>query len=176
MLVVNTVSGGMISDMLPASLENALTFSKRWGSRRGTTWIAGWSCFWEQDFLHKLIGAGPDCMAAFLYNNGSTELVAMVKEIFGDSRLTNAHNEWLTILVNIGLLGAVSYAGMMCTAIKRYISITSNKKGNVIIGACGISILAYTINNVFSFQQSMSLATIFIILGIGENYIRESAN
>lgn len=168
-LIVNTVSGDMISNMLPASLKQWVTFSTTWGSRRGATWRAGAQCFTEQDFLHKLVGVGPDCMAAFLYNNGSSELVDMVKAAFGDARLTNAHNEWLTILVDSGVLGMISFAGMMCTAIKRFLS---GHRQHVMIGACGISVLAYTVNNMFSFQQSMSLATIFVVLGIGENFLR----
>lgn len=170
-LIINTLSGGAISNRLPASLEAVLTFSPTWGSNRGATWTAGWLCFKEQDFLHKLFGAGPDCMAVFLYTDGSAELVSMVKECFGNARLTNAHNEWLTVLVNTGLLGLVSFVGMIVTAIKRFMS---QRKINVIAGVCGVCVLAYTVNNMFSFQQSMSLATIFVILGVGENYMRKS--
>lgn len=183
LLVVNTAGGGWISKVMPASLEPVLTFSAKWGSSRGATWTAAWMSFWEQDFLHKLVGAGPDCMAAFIYNDGSETLLSMVKECFGTARLTNAHNEWLTILVDMGLLGLVSFAGMICTAIKRFMmharkdtvqGNTAQGNTDVIIGACGVCVLAYTLNNMFSFQQSMSLATIFVILGIGENFMREN--
>lgn len=169
LLVINTASGGTILKMTPASLQAAMTFSPTWGSNRGATWTAGWLCFWEQNFLHKLIGVGPDCMSAFIYNDGSSELVGMVRECFGEARLTNAHNEWLTILVNMGLLGLIGFAGMMLTAIRRFLSC---QEMNPVAGACGICLLAYTINNMFSFQQSMSVATIFVILGMGENAVR----
>ncbi len=172
LMVINTVSGGIITNMTTPSLQNLLTFSEKWGSNRGATWICGWLCFVQQDFLHMLTGAGPDCMAAFLYNDGSAELLAKVQQNFGTARLTNAHNEWLTILVNVGLLGLVSYVGMMISAIKRMIQ---NRNVSVIAVSCGMGILAYTINNVFSFQQSMSLATIFVILGMGENFMRGDA-
>lgn len=169
LLAVNTASDGTALKMTNVSLQNILTFSPAWGSNRGATWTAGWMCFAEQDVLHKLIGVGPDCMSAFLYSDGSSELVGMVKERFGEARLTNAHNEWLTILVNMGLLGAVGFAGMMITAIGRFLSCHRN---NLIAGACGMCLLAYTVNNMFSFQQSLSIATIFVILGIGENAVR----
>lgn len=171
--VGNTVSDGKLLAGTPLADSSMLRFSPEWGSNRGATWAAGILCFWEQNFLHKLVGVGPDCMAEFIYTDGSNELLAVVQERFGSSRLTNAHNEWLTILVNMGLLGLVSYAGMMVSAVKRYIS---NRHKNLIVGACGFCLLAYSINNMFSFQQSMSASTIFIVLAVGESFLRGSSS
>lgn len=171
LLVINTATGGAITNAVSPSLAGVFTFSPKWGSMRGATWSAGWMCFAEQDLLHKLVGVGPDCMSAFLYDRGSEALRTMVNESFLGARLTNAHNEWLTILVNMGLLGFVGYVGMIVTAIKGFLS---KQNISMIAGACGICVLAYTINNMFSFQQSLGMATIFVILGIGENYRRSS--
>ena len=170
LIVVNTVTGGCIEKMTGMSQGGILTFSPGWGSNRGTTWKAGVMCFLEQNVLHKIVGAGPDCMSAFLYGAGSEGLVELVRTSFGNSTLTNAHNEWLTVLVNTGLLGFAGYVGMMVTAIKRYIG---NRNQNDIPAACGFGLLAYNINNMFSFQQSMGVATIFIVLAVGENYMRK---
>lgn len=171
LLVVNTFIGGKISDLLELPQENPLMFTAPWGSHRGVTWMAGIQCFWQQDFLHKLVGIGPDCMSAFLYHGASQELVQWVEKWFGGSRLTNAHNEWLTILVNEGVLGCICYAGMMCSAIRRFLK---GRKISMAAGACGFCVLAYTVNNMFSFQQSMNAATIFVIMGMGENFLREN--
>lgn len=167
----NTISGGAFLQGTPLAESSLFRFSPEWGSNRGATWTAGVLCFWEQDFLHKLVGVGPDCMADYIYHNGSNELLAVVRERFGDARLTNAHNEWLTILVNMGLLGFVGFVGMMVSAIKRFIG---NRHLHGVIGACGFCLLAYTLNNMVSFQQSMSVSTIFIVLAVGETYLRGS--
>lgn len=169
-LMINTATNGKITDMTGMPPNNFLFFSPQWGSNRGATWTAGVMCFLEQDFLHKLFGVGPDGMASFLYAGGSRRLLSLVKDTFGSSRLTNAHNEWLTILVNLGLLGFVSYVGMMVSAIWRFLK---QREKNRIVTACGFCLLAYTVNNMFSFQQAMNLSTIFILLGIGENYMRQ---
>ena len=168
LIFVNTMWAGSIG---PLSDISFLTFSPNWGSKRGATWIAGVMCFAEQGIVHKLIGIGPDCMKIFIKNNGSEALINLITENFGNSPLSNAHNEWLTILINEGILGFISYVTMMASAIVRYI-----KRGSThfIIGACGISILAYCINNMVSFQQSMGTITVFIILGIGEAYARKA--
>ena len=92
-----------------------------------------------------------------------------MQERFGQRRLTNAHNEWLTILVSEGIVGVACFVGMMVTAIKRQIG---SYKSNVVAAACGFCVLAYTINNMFSFQTSMCVPTIFIVMAVGENYLR----
>ncbi len=145
------------------------TFSPAWGSNRGATWMAGLSCFFHQSPLHMLVGAGPDCMAETLYGEGSPGLIAMVEETFMQSRLTNAHNEWLTVLVNTGLMGLGFYACMMVSAVRRFLKAGASTP---LAGACGLCILAYTVNNMVSFQQTMNGVTIYMILGLGEALLR----
>lgn len=166
---LNTKSGGALLQGTLLAGNPMFTFSAAWGSSRGATFMAGIGCFMEQDFLHKLFGVGPDCMAIYLQQDGSTELLAAVQERFGQARLTNAHNEWLTLLVNEGIVGVACFVGMMVTAIKRQIG---SYKSNVVAAACGFCVLAYTINNMFSFQTSMCVPTIFIVMAVGENYLR----
>ena len=43
---------------------------------------------------------------------------------------------------------------------------------DVLAGAAGMGILAYTLNNIFSFQQIMSTSVVFLLLGIGEACLR----
>lgn len=195
MIVFNTMWPGSFGKLSELPI---FTFNADWGSNRGATWMAGWRCFKEQNILHKLVGVGPDCMSAYLYTDGSASLVQMVSTKFGTNTLTNAHGEWLTVLVNMGVLGCVGFVGMMISAIIRFLKCGLNMESNhvngeakttngakaseqnkhslraeVILGACGLCLLAYTANNWFSFQQSMSVATIFVILGIGEAYARK---
>lgn len=194
LIIINTMHPGSLGCL---SENTFFTFSNDWGSSRGATWKAGWMCFAQQNPLHKLVGVGPDSMAAFLYGEGSEELKYMVQLKFEGSTLANAHNEWLTMLVNTGILGTINFVGMMVSAMVRFLRQGRNnnfkervidkterkipKRGKKegpevmakrIIGACGLCLLAYIANNLFSFQQSMNTATIFVILGIGEAYAR----
>lgn len=184
MITVNTLHPGSLG---PLSEYSVFTFSPTWGSNRATTWRAGLMCFAEQNLLHKLVGVGPDGMSAYLYTDGSSKLQQMVTDLFGTDSLTNAHNEWITVLVNTGILGCVGFVGMMVSGIWSYIkrglalgnvtheNITRENliRKKLALGACGFCLLAYTVNNMFSFQQSMSAATIFVILGAGEAISRQ---
>lgn len=166
LIAVNTLQPGSLGTLPESSL---FTFSPEWGSHRGATWKAGWMCFVEQGFWHRLIGVGSDSMSAYLYRDGSGEVQAFLKENFGSAILTNAHNEWLTVLANTGILGAAAFGGMMVTGIRRFLKEAGRDK---IVCACGFCLLAYTANNVFSFQQSMNVATAFAIFGMGGAFLR----
>lgn len=166
LIILNTLRPGSIGGL---SRYGIFTFSDDWGSKRGATWKAGVRCFSEQDLLHKLTGVGPDAMEAFLYRDGSRELTESLREAFGSNRLTNAHNEWLTVLVNTGIPGLAGFGGMMVSAMLCF-----RKRGekNPVAGSCGVALFAYTVNNIFSFQQIMNITQVYVLLGMGMAFLR----
>ena len=166
LIVVNTKNPGSIGALSELSL---FIFDTEWASTRGATWTFGVQTWTSQNLLHKLIGVGPDGMAAYIYNGRDGQLLADVREVFGGSRLTNAHNEWITVLANLGVFGLIGFAGMMVSAIVRYIKAGRER---VLCMVCGISLFAYTIHNIFSFQQIMNLPLMFIMMGVGEYLLR----
>ncbi len=170
LLAVNTKYPGSIG---PLSEIGVFTFNASWGSNRGITWTAGATCFWDQDLIGKLVGVGPDAMALYIRSGVNPALKQMVEDYFGRLMLTNAHNEWLTVLINEGLLGAVGYIGLMLTSVCRYLKAG---REDALAGAMGMGILAYTLNNVFSFQQVMGTSAVFLFLGIGEACLRSKGN
>lgn len=161
---VNTLRPGSLG---PLSASPFFTLSEAWGSNRGATWKAGWMTFTEQDIVHKLTGVGPDAMWEEIRVRGSEELQEMIHRNFGDLNLVNAHNEWLTVLVNTGLLGLAGFGGMMATGIAGFLR---EGRRNPFACVCGLCLLGYTVNNIFSFQQAMGVAVIFSIFGMGRAF------
>lgn len=167
---VNTLQPGRFERLTGNPL---FTLNAAWGSRRGATWSIGWKCFVEQDLLHKLVGVGPDSMWAYISGGTAPEIYAESSKNFGSLRLTNTHNEWLTLLVDTGILGVAGFGGMMISGIVRFIR---EGRNNPFTCACGFCLLAYTVNNIFSFQQIVSTATIFVIMGMGEAFRRHAVS
>ena len=116
---------------------------------------------------------GPDCLASFLYANLS-DLSELLDRQFDGARLTNAHNEWLNMLVNVGILGFISYGGIFVSAVVRFLyygeKVCRGKGKYLCIFA--FSAFAYTIHNVVSFQQILSTPFVFLVLGMGECLLR----
>lgn len=149
----------------PAETHNRaeIVFQEDWGNGRGTAWNCGIGAYSSMDAVHKMVGIGSDCFADYVYE--VPELAEQLIEQFGNQRLTNAHNEWLTILVNTGWLGLFCYAGIFIAAGLRY---GRRAKAQPLLYVCLISLLAYTVHNMVSFQQILSTPYIFIVLGMGE--------
>lgn len=166
LIAVNTTNPGSLGTL---SEKPVFTFNDKWGSNRGATWRFGLACFAEQDGIHKLTGVGSDCMAEYLYKGSSEALREDVKNTFVNKRLTNAHNEMLTLLVNEGLLGMITYGGLLGTLLWRLLK-AFNKNRHAAV--CGLCLLGYIANNVWSFQQSLSVSTIFVIIGLGAFFLR----
>ncbi len=179
LLILNTRANGGIRFM---GGQQILIFSEYWGSSRGGTWSAGVGVFQGIPGLRKLVGAGPDCFASYLYI--LPDVTERVMDQFGTSRLTNAHNEWLTVLVNNGILGLMGYAGIFLSVWIRFIyraekvtvelktRLTDDNK-QLLLYVFAASAFAYTAHNIVSFQQILSTPFVFLLIGMGERLMRE---
>ena len=138
-----------------------------WGNGRGATWKCGIDAYRCMDTLHKAVGAGPDCFADYVYD--VPELAKRMIERFGSLRLTNAHNEWMTVLVNTGALGLFCYVGIFLAAFVRFLRKAGEQP---FLAVFALAVLAYTVHNMVSFQQVLSTPYIFIVMGMGEGLMR----
>lgn len=169
LLILNSKAGGI---RFMGNLS-ALVFNEQWGNARGATWAAGVEVYKNMHGWNKLFGVGPDCFAMYLYT--LPDLAERMMNQFNGARLTNAHNEWLTVLVNQGILGMVSYGGIFVSAFMRYLcygeKASGERKRYLYVFAIGAFV--YTIHNMVSFQQILSTPFMFLILGMGEALAKE---
>lgn len=166
LLVLNTCLPEGIFGLSDVSF---FVFNDSWANYRGATWTDGVLAYQSMTPLQKLIGVGPDCFAGYLYSTPG--LAERVYEQFGSSRLTNAHNEWLTMLVNQGILGLICYMGIFLSA---FLSFIKKADRQTVLYLCAAAVLAYTVHNMVSFQQVLNAPFVFIVLGIGEGIRRNS--
>lgn len=144
-----------------------LRFGDEWGTYRGFAWRVTWQGFWESSPLQKLFGAGPDCYAEYMYRNYSMDS-PVSGQVFA-----NSHNEWLTMLLNEGVFGAVAYVGFFLTAFVRYFR-RMDTQPELMAGA--LAVAAYCTHGIFSFQQVVSTPLVFIVIGMSEACLRASVN
>ena len=91
-----------------------------------------------------------------------------VQAVWGNTILTNVHNEWLNMLINYGVFGAITYISIFITCIVRTVK---NWKEKPILLAFGASVIAYMGHNFFCFQQVVCTSLIFIVIAMAEGDI-----
>lgn len=129
-----------------------------WGNRRGMLWQMAWKGFCEGNLRQKLLGAGPDCFASYLAQLWPGGTVIFDKGYFAGSVFTNAHNEWLTTLIDMGLAGTAAYGAVFVTALRKY---RRNSLGILLL-------CTYGIHSLISFQQVLNAPLFFLLLGVCE--------
>jgi len=128
---------------------------------------------WKQCLKHYLydsgikeflFGVGPDAFGCWYKTKNI--VIPQVGGPFINSVYTNAHNDLLTAVVNLGILGALIYIGvfvsMAVTAVKSF-SVKENKVWAV---TSLLIIIGYVANNMFSFQTVCSTPFFFIIIAL----------
>lgn len=135
-----------------------LSGSESWINGRGALWRLAIQGFWRGDWKQKLLGAGPDCFAEYIYSTFAPSELFVQEGHWANAVFANAHNQWLNHLVNVGLLGTGCAAGIAIAAVRRYRKFLP-----------GVLVLAlYGVSSLVSFQQVMSTPLFFIMLGICE--------
>ena len=129
-----------------------------WGNRRGMLWQMARKGFEEGNLRQKLLGAGPDCFASYLAQLWPGGTVLFDKGYFAGSVFTNAHNEWLTTLIDMGLAGTVAYGAVFVTALRKY---RRNSLGILLL-------CTYGMHSLISFQQVLNAPLFFLLLGVCE--------
>jgi len=135
-----------------------------WGSGRGGLWRLAWQGFLQGDFKQKLIGAGPDCFAAYIYSTQPATQLTPTEGFWAGTIYANAHNEWLNALINLGLLGEACLIGIFAVSAKRY--------RRMPLGMLALAM--YGANSLISFQQVLSTPLLFMTLGLCENRVRKN--
>ena len=164
--LVNTIVG------IPQLAENSsFLWNRQWGNGRGMTLWAGFEAFKSMSLNQKLLGIGPDCFAAYTYS--LPEIAAELRAYFGSSRLTNAHNELMTSMVNIGIVGTLLYLGIFISFILRCFKRGKERPFLYIAAVC---VFCYLIHNMVSFAQVLNLPFAFLVMAMGESLMRDKYN
>lgn len=167
MLHGSMLYGGEAAESAGEENDSGIIFNEDWGNGRGAAWNCGIAAYRNMDVLHKFMGIGSDCFADYVYD--IPELAQKLADRFTNQRLTNAHNEPLTQLVNVGALGFLCYMGFFLSTFVRCLR---RAEGQPVLYICAVGVLAYAAHGLVSFQQVLNTPYIFIIIGIGERFCR----
>ena len=147
------------------STVSYLNWGDDWGNGRGRIWSFTGRMIAEESPGHRIFGVGPDCFNSYVSAYHGEEEVLL----WGDKQLTNAHNEWLNMLINGGVLGAAAYVGIYVTAIGRCLR---GRGQDFLLTGIAAACVSYMCYNFFCYQQVLCTPFVFILMGIGEYILR----
>ena len=166
-IILNTLQ------ILPESLRsnaNYLLFDAFWGNGRGAIWhdtVVSFLMELGRSPLTAIFGAGPDQFFYVLRDHVHDWMI-----VYTDKVALFAHNEWLNAFICSGIFGGAAYLGIFISACIRFIR--NRKVAPAALGAAVI-VVAYLSHQMFGYQQYVSTPYIFLVLGIGEQAVREEA-
>lgn len=167
--VILNSNGFLLEKFGYTNTNNYLLFNQNWGNNRGFTWNFTMFSFKNMTFIQKIFGVGPDCYKAYHYS--IPEYTDLLRGFWGELNLTNAHNEYLTTLINFGILGVLSYLTMLVTAI---VTFFKARKKDIAAAGFALCLIAYMAHNIFCYQQVCCTPFIYIFMGLGMNLIRNN--
>lgn len=154
------------------SREGLLYFSDYWGDMRGFNWKITCRMFANLPMKNKLFGVGQDCFAWYAYSTPS--YADILQRFWDNATLTNAHNEFLNLLLCNGIFGASSYLGIFCSMLWMSLKAILKEDKNLLRGGIAFAVTGYLVHNFFCYQQITAVIPCFILLGLaGAQFRRE---
>lgn len=114
------------------ALSNYFVLNDDWGTHRGYIWRNGLECFSKLTFWKKMIGYGPETFGILILKATANN---KYNEIFD-----SAHNEYLHMLITVGVFGLLSYLIFVFSIIKKCFK----HKENYYLMAIAFGIICYS--------------------------------
>lgn len=140
-------------------ITKLLRFNDEWGSRRGYVWRITVENFSSLPIVNMFFGTGPDTMEPVLSAKYAEEMLFRF-----DAFYDNAHNEYLQYLTVNGILGLISYIGIIVTAL--YENYKKKMCTDYVELALITGIMCYVIQAVVNINQVITTPFLFLMVAV----------
>lgn len=139
-------------------LSTYFLFSDEWGTHRGYIWRNIMECYHKFSPWKKIFGYGPETCGILLLQKTAGN---KYNELFD-----NAHNEYLQMLITMGVAGLASYMAFILSVIKRCFSIKNNDS---YIIAIAFGIICYSTQAFVNLSVPIVTPVFWLLLAIGSS-------
>lgn len=137
-----------------------LYFSEDWGSGRANIWKLALQYFKSFSIPQKIIGFGPETFGILMVNNDYAD-IRMTGVIYD-----NAHNEYIHLLITMGISGVLSYLLFLGTSIKR---ILKNMNKNKYLAPIAMAIICYSAQAFVNISSPVTSPYLWLLLAVGNS-------
>ena len=137
-------------------------FDDTYGHNRLFTWKRTLSVVKKQPLIRTIIGSGPDSFTgAFASYYGAES-----KVFFKGKRLDKAHNEFLDILINQGILGLIAYLAFFGLLIWSAFRTLGRKNSGGAAPALGVAVIAFLAHAFFGYQLPIQSPIMWVMVAL----------
>ena len=150
----------VIAVLLVIQLTDYNPFPDSFGNNRGFIWKLCAGFYQKYSAQRKIIGIGPDCFAS--YSMLDWDFMMKLMEQYPGVRLVTAHSEPLTMLLNNGAVGVISYFSAMFMHIWPLTDVRLSKVKYQLPAV--LAVVSYQSNLLVSFHTIMTLPFLYMLL------------
>lgn len=136
------------------SLSNYVLFNDDWGTHRGYIWRNAVECYKEFPIWKKLVGSGPETFGILI---SSKTKFNPYNQLFD-----SAHNEYLQILLTLGITGLISFLLFILASIKKCFSY----KNSLYVEAIAFGIICYSVQAFVNLNVPIVASVFWLLLGM----------
>lgn len=136
-------------------LRSYLLFNDDWGTHRGFIWRNAMESYINLPWWKKLVGYGPETFGILMLQK---TIKNPYNEIFD-----SAHNEYLHLLITVGIIGLLSYLSFIVGTIKRGIKLYNN---DPYVMAVLFGIVCYSIQAFVNINLPIVTPIFWVLLGM----------
>ena len=163
---VMTCSGVLLGCLLLGGITgNGNEMLSEAANGRLALWKVTLLTYGKEGLLYKFFGTGPGSYYHMLYQWGSDAMDWINRGFLDNNIYSNAHNEWLTLLVEQGIFGVTAYIGIFITA---FADLRKKLSQSPECLAVFLGLTGYLICSLFTFQHVLSTPFVFALLGMTE--------
>lgn len=150
-------------------LQKYIVFNDFWGTNRGYVWKRTVQLYGKLPIEKKLIGCGMGMFPQF-FKIFHADALKQFGYYFVD-----AHNEFLQFLVTTGIIGCISYFGMIITTIvKNLSSIERRKQEDGLPVITGVILIVWIIQGLVNSPTVFITPYLFLFMGIGQDIFTQN--
>ena len=137
-----------------------LRFSDAWGSSRGFTWSRTVALYGDYlNVFQKLFGFGPELFRIPMHDVYDAEVLERMGAV-----LVDAHNEFLELLLTLGLAGVVCWYGFIFTSLYR---IVKERSCNMVLIPIAAGMVGYIVESMLTSPQTFSTPVFILMTALG---------
>ncbi|MBQ8165874.1 MAG: O-antigen ligase family protein, partial [Lachnospiraceae bacterium] len=162
-IIVGTSILGILTIVVGNSMGMEIfTFNDKWGTYRGFVWSRAWNIFSDAPLVNKLFGYGNETFGVYMNAYYYDDMVNIVGKMYD-----NAHNELLQYLVTLGILGVISYLGVVVSSV---FYMLKYGKGNYMVYGFLTATVGYFFQSIINLNQPITTPLYFVIMALGVGY------